>query len=95
MQMKIKQLQLVESILKKKFESISSFNSNSYIFQVNEEKDFVIFEKKNISDFSQLKQTISMIPSPCSYKIEKSELLEKILKNEKNSIKYPNHFLMI
>ena len=68
----------------KKYESSSSSSSDSYIFQVNEEKDFVIFEKKHISDFSQLKQTISMIPSPCSYKIEKSALLEKILKEEKN-----------
>jgi len=39
----------------KKYESSSSSSSDSYLFQVNEEKDFVIFEKKHISDFSDLK----------------------------------------
>ena len=62
------------------------------MFQVNEEKDFVIFEKKHISDFSDLKQTISIIPSHCSYKIVQSEELEKILKEEKNTFKISKSF---
>ena len=44
-----------EKYSEKKNESSSSSSSDSYMFQVNEEKDFVIFEKKHISDFSDLK----------------------------------------
>ena len=76
----------------KKHDSNSSSSSDSYLFQVNEEKDFIIFEKKHISNFSELTKTISTIPSPCSYKIEQSEPIEKILKEEKNSIKISKSF---
>ena len=76
----------------KESDSNHSSSSNSYLFQVNEEKDSIIFEKKHITDFSDFKTNISMIPSPCSYKITKTETLDKILKEEKGQLKISKSF---
>ena len=74
------------------YDSNCSSSSNSYLFQVNEGKDSITFEKKHISNFSEFIKTISMIPSPCSYEIKKSEPLGKILEEDKPQIKISKSF---
>ena len=65
-----------------KFDENGSSSSNSYIFQIDEKKDKVIFENKHISDMESFKNSISKISSPCSYKIKNPELLNELSKGE-------------
>ena len=76
----------------KECDSNCSSSSNSYLFQVKEGEDSIIFEKKHISNFSEFMKNISNIPSPCSYEIKKSEPLGKKIKEEKAQIKISKSF---
>ena len=50
-----------------KFDENGSLSSNSYIFQIDEKKDKIIFENKHISDMESFKNSIVLSYLPSKY----------------------------
>lgn len=86
---KIEETKILNTFLGKKINSETKKNwsssSNSFGFQIDEQKNDIIIEYKHICEHSEFDKYIAKINSPCSYKITNPELLEKFCESkEKN-----------